>query len=92
MSALDELHLQCERRGWRLALTGQAYYPNGEPAPLSAYAMLLDGLEVRGRRDRFFGNRRELLARVRLNGLTRVDLARAAVDLARALESQGLIQ
>lgn len=88
MSALDELNEQCERRGWRLALTGTAHYPNGERAPLSSYAMLLDGLEVRGAR---LHGARDLLARVPMDGLTRLDFAQAAVDLARSLEAQGLI-
>lgn len=91
MSAFDELHHQCERRGWRLALTGNSHYPDGSQASAQLPAMLVDGLEVRGRRDKFFGAR-ELLARVPLDGLQHLDFDTAAVDLARALESQGLIQ
>lgn len=89
MSALDELHVQCERRGWRIRLTGSAHYADGTPGPDDLPAMLLDGIEVRGPRS----TGRELLARVPLDGLAdHFDFDTAAVQLAQALASQGLIQ
>jgi hypothetical protein len=93
MAALDALNAVCERRGWRILLTGCAHYPDGTPAPPNMPAMLLDGLEVRGPIDRFLGNRRELLARVPIDGLAdTIDYDAAAADLARALARQGLNQ
>ena len=91
MTALDELHEQCERRGWRLALTGTAHEPDATPSPrLNIPGMLIDGLEVRGCKvGNPFG--RALMARVPVDGLTVMDLDAAAVRLARSLQLQGLI-
>lgn len=92
MTALDELHVQCDRRGWRLALTGTAHEQDGTPSPkLNLPGMLIDGLEVRGCK---IGNPfgRQLMARVPVDGLTVIDLDAAAVRLARSLAKQGLIQ
>lgn len=88
MSALDELHVQCEKRGWRLALTGNAHNLDGTVAKLNMPAMLVDGLEVRGVK---IAGARELLVRTAVDGLSRFDLDHSAVQLARGLERQGLI-
>lgn len=88
MAALDELNVQCEKRGWRLAMTGTAHFSDGTPGPNSCPALIVDGLEVRGVK---IAGSRELLARVPIEPFTDIDLDKVAVDLAHALESQGLI-
>lgn len=89
MSALEQLHVQCAKRGWRLALTGNAHFQDGTPAPPHWPAMLLDGLEVRGVAT---ADGRELLARVAVDGLSMdLRLEVGALELASALEKQGLI-
>lgn len=81
MAALDELHHQCERRGWRVALCGW------ETLTASGQSRLqLATLEVRGLR---FAGGREFLACVPCESLADVD--GASVELARALARQGLI-
>lgn len=89
MSALNELHAQCDKRGWRLALTGLAHQIDGKASEkLNVPGMLIDALEVRGIK---IAGARELLARVAVDGLSVYDLDKSAVQLAKNLERQGLI-
>lgn len=89
MSALAVLNEQCDKRGWRLALTGVTHMIDGKASEkLNVPGMLLDGLEVRGVK---IAGQRELLVRTAVDGLTVFDLDRSAVQLARLLERQGLL-
>lgn len=78
MSALDELAVQCMKRGWRLSLDGT--YVNGRHQE----GLVINRLEVRTspRTDR------ELLASVVAGPDSLVE---AAVDAAQSLARQGLI-
>jgi len=79
VSAFSELGLQCDRRGWRLALDG--HYPNGRHDE----GLRLEILEVRaGRRAGMV----ELLATVPFDP---ADPDTAAIAAARVLDSKGLI-
>lgn len=85
MSALDELAVQCERRGWRVALTTS--HPLSDPAAVPAR---VQALQVRGRH--LSGQPRELLASAVVeerDGELLLDAA--ALDCAQSLAAQGLI-
>lgn len=75
MSAINELALQCGKRGWRVGIDGS--YPYGRRQA----GLVVNTLEVRGRD-------RELLAHVSCDP---ENLDEAAIDAARALARQGLI-
>lgn len=76
MSALNELGIQCQRRGWRLALDG--HYPNGRHNA----GLRLDRLEVRAR------NGTDILVTVAFDP---ADPETAAIAAARELDARGLI-
>ena len=80
MSALDELHRQCERRGWRVALSGVC------PGGTRLAGLQLMTVDVKGR---LVCGRRDLLARVSLDSAGSLD--GAALDCAEALARQGLL-
>lgn len=79
MSAYDELVVQCAKRGWRIALCGT--YPQGK----SEAGFIVNNLAIRTRTDK------DLLATA-VAGPQRESLDDAAVDCARSLQKQGLIQ
>lgn len=78
MSALDELSVQCEQRGWRVALIGGNLFGRRE--------LLLTALEVRGVR---IAGERERLAYSAIASIDDVD--QACVDVAMSLEREGRI-
>lgn len=78
MSGFDELHRQCERRGWRLRITG--HYPNGRRNA----GVTLTHLDVVSS----WADHRDLLARVPLR-IPAFD--EAALDAAKALHDAGMI-
>lgn len=82
MTGLDELSVQCERRGWRLALTARHVHHQQEAG------MRVGSLEVRGVR---IAGARELLASIPLPGVAACDYDAAALDLSASLAAQGLI-